>query len=126
MHEDLSFQAEPRSLNYSLFNICRGNIRVFCRVRPILTQERKHEKCINICSFPMEAQLKLFMDSSKTTAKEFEFDEVFLPETKQDTVFEAVSPMIDSAMDGYNVCIFAYGQTGSGKTFTMEGTDADP
>ena len=31
-----------------------------------------------------------------------------------------------SALDGYNVCIFAYGQTGSGKTFTMEGaTDGD-
>ena len=28
-----------------------------------------------------------------------------------------------SALDGYNVCIFAYGQTGSGKTYTMEGPD---
>eukprot|EP00075_Anas_platyrhynchos_P015422 XP_027304675.1 kinesin-like protein KIFC1 [Anas platyrhynchos] len=32
-----------------------------------------------------------------------------------------------SALDGYPVCIFAYGQTGSGKTYTMEGPGgADP
>jgi kinesin family protein C1 len=32
-----------------------------------------------------------------------------------------VKEVVNSALDGYNVCIFAYGQTGSGKTHTMQG-----
>lgn len=36
-------------------------------------------------------------------------------------MFEAVSEMVQSALDGYHVCLFSYGQTGSGKTHTMNG-----
>ncbi|KAL7839306.1 hypothetical protein SRHO_G00259640 [Serrasalmus rhombeus] len=53
--------------------------------------------------------------------REFQFDRIFTTESNQDEVFQESSRLIQSAIDGFNVCIFAYGQTGSGKTFTMVG-----
>ena len=50
-----------------------------------------------------------------------EFIQVFEPHSSQSDVFEDISQLAQSCIDGYNVCIFAYGQTGSGKSFTMEG-----
>lgn len=41
-------------------------------------------------------------------------------------VFDEVSALVTSVLDGYNVSIMAYGQTGSGKTHTMEGPETDP
>jgi len=58
--------------------------------------------------------------------RKFEFDQIFEPGTAQEHVFSCVEPLIESILDGYNVCIFAYGQTGSGKTFTMEGPPENP
>lgn len=52
--------------------------------------------------------------------KQYEFDKVFGPGVGQEETYMAVQPLIQSVMDGFNVCVFAYGQTGSGKTFTME------
>jgi kinesin family protein C2/C3 len=36
-------------------------------------------------------------------------------------MFKDTTPVVESALDGYNICIFAYEYTKIGKTFTIEG-----
>ena len=55
----------------------------------------------------------------------FDFDNVFTPEHNQKDIWEAAEPLIQSTIDGFNVCVFAYGQTGSGKTYTMLGDESN-
>ncbi|XP_064913744.1 kinesin-like protein KIF25 isoform X3 [Columba livia] len=121
-----------RALHNSLVEL-RGNIRVHCRIRPLLpfdtvaghsiSQERQRnfsekvahavddETVLVKCSRPGHASIN----------KTFQFERVYSASESQDTVFADVAPLLTSLLDGYNVCIMAYGQTGSGKTYTMLG-----
>ncbi|KAF5748853.1 hypothetical protein HS088_TW04G00813 [Tripterygium wilfordii] len=96
----------------------KGNIRVFCRIRPMGTMENFEDSRLAFASDSNKVILKLASNKSKS----YSFDKVFHPGSSQDEVFSEVEPVIKSVLDGYNACIFAYGQTGTGKTFTMEGT----
>lgn len=110
----------------------KGNIRVFCRVRPSLRSEpdsdltlmqypddKDEGKEINIIGPEEKGSLGGISRKNNT----FSFDRVFNPSTQNAEVFDEISQLVQSALDGYNVCIFCYGQTGSGKTHTMSSVD---
>ncbi|RXM99676.1 Kinesin-like protein KIFC3 [Acipenser ruthenus] len=103
----------------------KGNIRVFCRVRPLAKEDGDGPDSKNVVTFdPEDDALMNIWHKGKPIA--FELDKVFPPQATQGDVFQEVQSLITSCIDGYNVCIFAYGQTGSGKTYTMEGIPQDP
>ncbi|KAL2797041.1 P-loop containing nucleoside triphosphate hydrolase protein [Aspergillus keveii] len=110
----------------------KGNIRVFCRVRPPLGVEEvsgatqfiypdESEDCKEINIVGPEEKSSLGAVTRKN--HNFSFDHVFGPSAQNSDVFDEISQLVQSALDGYNVCIFCYGQTGSGKTHTMSSLD---
>ncbi|GLU19631.1 hypothetical protein SLE2022_358690 [Rubroshorea leprosula] len=101
----------------------KGKIRVFCRLRPLNEKEeaeKQRQSLLSLDEFTVEHPWK------DDKAKQYVYDRVFDVNATQEDVFEDTKYLVQSAVDGYNVCIFAYGQTGSGKTFTIYGSDGNP
>ncbi|XP_057948127.1 kinesin-like protein KIN-14Q [Malania oleifera] len=125
-YEDLKFKfmegAQEQKKLYNKVLELKGNIRVFCRCRPLNTEEIAAGASMTI-DFESSKDGELTVKSNGTSKKTFKFDAVFSPQADQVDVFKDTAPFATSVLDGYNACIFAYGQTGTGKTFTMEGTD---
>lgn len=87
---------------------------MYCRVKP-------HPSPVVRIS-PDQSSIAISVDSKDHN---FSYDRVYAPGVAQEEVFSGVSELVQSALDGYHVCLFSYGQTGAGKTHTMQGT-ADP
>jgi kinesin family protein C1 len=120
----------------------RGNIRVFVRVRPFLGDEAEELSAPGIRGPPVCCKgdgqgVRVTNPSMESGASAtgcakpkaehhtFNFDRVFGESAGQADVFKEVTELVQSALDGHNVCIFSYGQTGSGKTYTMQGDGRD-
>ncbi|KAG9458020.1 hypothetical protein H6P81_002528 [Aristolochia fimbriata] len=104
---------------YNALQDLKGNIRVFCRIRPAMESGSR-----SIIDFKGDDGSLIIIDplkESKEAYKMFQFNRIFGPNSTQEEVFNDIQPLIRSVMHGYNVCIFSYGQTGSGKTHTMSG-----
>ncbi|CAF1378387.1 unnamed protein product [Rotaria sp. Silwood1] len=90
-------------------------IQVFIRIKPNSTNDQyeiipfKYSSNNTILTLPNSPPLS--------------FDNVFLPQSTQNDIFESIIPLLHLPLYGYNSTIFAYGQTNSGKTYTMLGPD---
>lgn len=109
---------ENRKL-YNQVQDLKGNIRVYCRVRPFIGRQSNFTSTVDSIE---EGTISINTPPKYGKGRRsFNFNKVFGPSATQGEVFEDTRPLIRSVLDGYNVCIFAYGQTGSGKTHTMTG-----
>lgn len=100
----------------------KGNVRVYARVRPLLPSDGSDVRDSQIVANTENATVKVGARTDKEEDHVFTFDKSFGPSVSQEAVFSDVSEFVQSALDGYAVCLFSYGQTGSGKTHTMTGT----
>jgi len=89
---------------HNLVQELRGNIRVYCRARPVLPFELEAGG-VQCVTFPEVGEVAV--TNAKKQTKSWEFDCVFPPVTTNEQVFKETEPLVVSAMDGYNVCVFA-------------------
>lgn len=125
-----SLEDQRRVLHGTLQEL-KGNIRVFCRIRPIDSDSCAHFSVPSDVEINSNGKQVLAVASSSPPSTShfgkgrtnslysFEFDKIFGQESTNASVFSEISQLVQSSLDGSNVCVFAYGQTGSGKTWTM-------
>ena len=140
--EERLFKGEgERRKMHNIIQELKGNVRVAVRVRPLLAHDGDNASPAVSCGadghhevvlkHPSRSSSSSSSSSSQSSSKKpvmantkMKFDKVFGPECGQDAVFQDACDLVQSALDGYNVCIFSYGQTGSGKTHTMQGSSS--
>eukprot|EP00775_Hariotina_reticulata_P002385 gene2385-2689_t len=99
------------------------NVNVILRCRPANAQEVAERASQVIQCNEALREVTLYQSvGGKQMSRTFRYDKVFGPDSKQERVYkQAIVPIVQEVLDGFNCTIFAYGQTGTGKTYTMEG-----
>ncbi|KAK9089605.1 hypothetical protein Scep_028687 [Stephania cephalantha] len=104
--EDAKFQImQADELHKDLYNTIlelKGNIRVFCRVRPLLRDDGADTET-TVFSYPQSVELVgRAIDLTQSGQRhQFSFDKVFNPEESQEEVFAEISQLVQNAVDGH-------------------------
>ncbi|KAL9429121.1 hypothetical protein AB3S75_031015 [Citrus x aurantiifolia] len=99
------------------------NVQVLLRCRPLSDDEQKSNvPRVISCNEHKREVTVLQSVANKQIDRVFTFDKVFGPKAQQRSIYDqAIVPIVNEVLDGFNCTVFAYGQTGTGKTYTMEG-----
>ena len=100
----------------------RGNLRVMCRVRPFLPSEKINKKSQMETMIINNDSISICQENKQE--RNFEYDYIFDTKSTQKDVYEEVTLLIQSMVQGNNICIIAYGQTCTGKTYTIQGPNS--
>ncbi|XP_034525362.1 kinesin-like protein KIF25 isoform X3 [Ailuropoda melanoleuca] len=130
-------ETQKRKVLHNRLVELKGNIRVHCRIRPLLPFDKELDDAASRDSpSSMPAGVVHAVDDETILVKcdrpahalinkTYNFERVYGPAESQHVVFGDVCPLLTSLLDGYNVCILAYGQTGCGKSYTMLGPHSE-
>ncbi|XP_057949192.1 kinesin-like protein KIN-5C [Malania oleifera] len=99
------------------------NVQVLLRCRPFSEEELRNNAPQVVTCNDYQREVAVSQNiAGKHIDRVFTFDKVFGPSAQQKDLYEqAVIPIVNEVLEGFNCTIFAYGQTGTGKTYTMEG-----
>ncbi|XP_047966623.1 kinesin-like protein KIN-5C [Salvia hispanica] len=99
------------------------NVQVLLRCRPFSDDELRNNAPQVVTCNEYQREVSVSQNiAGKHIDRTFMFDKVFGPNSQQKDLYDqAVIPIVNEVLDGFNCTIFAYGQTGTGKTYTMEG-----
>ncbi|XP_032194364.1 kinesin-like protein KIF25 isoform X2 [Mustela erminea] len=124
-------ERQKRKLLHNRLVELKGNVRVHCRIRPLLPSDEEFDGQASRDSSAPAGVVHAVDDETvlvrwdrpahRSIHKTYSFERVYGPAESQQVVFADVCPLLTSLLDGYNVCILAYGQTGCGKSYTMLG-----